>query len=146
MSPTCCKQLKCRPLVKPTSPYCVSAKSSKSPPPGENRQRLWVSIQALPSTLQWHTAPSTHPRWVTALPRSQGQLLLVTHTQSLLSTRVSVVHAVLGHVRVSDIQLRRVSCFWWVSSLPSLSSCNIRGALRSSLEVYFAHLDNFGTV
>lgn len=145
MSSTCCKQLKCRPWVKPTSPYCAITDIPTS------RRKPSEAVGWYPGSPN-HAPVGTLPSaptqcWVIAVPRSHGPLLLVIHAQTLLSLQVSVVHVVLGLVRISDVQLRRVSCIWWVSSLPPLTLlCNIRGAIGSYLEVYLAHLNNFGIV
>lgn len=108
MSSTCCKQLRCRPQVMPMSPYCVSTKLSKP----QLREKTTRGCGVL--SLEFHPCPSatlpparTHSPWVAAIPRSHGQLLLVTHDQNLLSPQFSAVHAVLGHGRISDVQLRR---------------------------------------
>lgn len=108
MSSTCCKQLRCRPQVMPMSPYCVSW--------GLDNLVLWEKTTrgcgALSSV--FHPCPSgtlpparTHPPWVAAVPRSHGQLLLVTHDQNLLSPQVSAVREVFVHQKSSHGQLRR---------------------------------------
>lgn len=97
---------------------------------------------------QWHSAPSTHPL---TLGRCHSQEPWATSACDSWSKPPfpSSFCSACSLWPWEDFWCiaKEVTCFWWVSLLlPPTFLCNIRGALWSSLEIYFADLKNIGTV